>query len=145
MDIFEKNVILSFPKDLINQPFVSQLIKEKEIEINILQAYITPEGGQLFAIFKGATTAVEGAIDFLKQQQVKVTLPATNLIWDKERCVHCGGCTGQCTTGALSIDSNTFEVHYEGSSCIACKLCIPACSYGALESISDHLRKTGAL
>lgn len=145
MDILEKNVILSFPKDLIDQPLVSKLIREKGIEINILQAYITPEGGQLFAIFKGDRAAVEGAIDLLKQQQLTVTLPVTNLVWDKERCVHCGGCTGQCSTGALAIDPETFEVHYDGTSCIACKLCIPACSYGALESISDHLKKTGEL
>lgn len=145
MDILEKNIILSFPKDLIDQPLVSRLIKEKNIEINILQAHITQEGGLLFAIFKGDETAVEGAIDFLIQQQVRVTLPVTNLIWDQERCVHCGGCTGQCTTGALAIDPESFEVHYDGTSCIACKLCIPACSYGALESISDHLKKTGEL
>jgi L-aspartate semialdehyde sulfurtransferase ferredoxin len=142
----EKNAILSFPKELIDRPFVSKLIKERNVEINILQAYITPqEAGQLFAIFKGSASDIEEALDYLRQNNVKVILPVQNLVWDAEKCVHCGGCTGQCTTGALSINPETFEVHYDGGHCIACKLCIPACSYGALESISDHLRKTGEL
>ena len=142
----EKNAILSFPKDLIDQPYVSNLIKKDDIEINILQAYITPqEDGQLFAIFKGDEAAVEGALQYLRDQNVRVILPVQNLVWDHVKCVHCGGCTGQCTTGALRILPKTYEVHYDGSHCIACKLCIPACSYGALESISDHLRKTGEL
>ena len=144
--MIEKNAILTFPKHLIDQPFVSKLIKERDIEINILQAYITPqEDGQLFAIFKGDETAVEGALDYLRNQNVRVVLPVQNLVWDQKKCVHCGGCTGQCTTGALTIDPQTFEVHYDSSHCIACKLCIPACSYGAIESISDYLRRTGEL
>jgi L-aspartate semialdehyde sulfurtransferase ferredoxin len=144
--MIEKNVILTFPKDLIDQPFVSRVIKEKDIEINILQAHITPEDdGQLFAIFKGDAPAVEGAIDYLKNSNVRVILPVQNLVWEHEKCVHCGGCTGQCTSGALTIDPKTFEVQYDGSHCIACARCIAACSYGALESISDHLRRTGEL
>ena len=144
--MIEKNAILTFPKELIDQPFVSKLIKEKDIEINILQAYITPqEDGQLFAIFKGEENAVEEAIKELQQKKIKVVLPSQNLIWSDEKCVHCGGCTGQCTTGALTMNPQTYKVQYESSNCIACKLCIPACSYGALESISDHLRTIGEL
>jgi ferredoxin len=136
---------LTIPKDLIDRPLVSQLIKERNIEINILQAYITQEAGQLFVIFKGEEADVESALDYLRSQNVKVIQPVQNLVWDTEKCVHCGGCTGQCSTGALSIDPERFEVRYNGALCIGCKLCIPACSYGALESISDHLRKTGEL
>jgi ferredoxin len=142
----EISAILTFPKDLMNSPFISKLIKERDIDINILQAYITPEqDGQMHAIFSGEEGAVESSLDLLRQRGVYVVLPVQNLVWEQQHCVHCGACTGQCASGALSIDPVTFAVSYDKTCCIACELCIPACSYGAIESVSDHLRKTGEL
>ncbi len=142
----EKSAILTFPKERMDGPIVSELIREHKIDINILQAYITPEqDGHMHVIFSGEDSSVEGAIEFLKSMNVRVVFPVQNLVWEQERCVHCGACTGQCASGALSIDQETFMVSYDKSCCIACELCIPACSYGAIESVSDHLKRTGEL
>ena len=142
----EKNAILTFPREVMDTPIISRLIRERDIDINILQAYITPQqDGLMHAIFSGDDASVEGALEDLRAKNVGVVLPVQNLVWAQENCVHCGACTGQCASGALSIDPVTFEVTYDKDNCIACELCIPACSYGAIESVSDHLRKTGEL
>lgn len=142
----EKSAILTFPKGVMDTPFISRLIKDRDIDINILQAYITPEqDGQMHAIFSGDEAAVEGALAYLREKEVRVILPVQNLVWEQQNCVHCGACTGQCASGALSIHPETFAVSYDKELCIGCELCIPACSYGAIESVSDHLRKTGEL
>lgn len=142
----EKSVILKFPRDLIEHPYISHIIKERDVEVNILQAYITPqEAGHMFAIFRGEEGSVEDALEYLRSQEVQVVLPGRNLIWEESLCVHCSACTGQCKSGALTMNPSTFEVVYDGTRCIACKLCIPACAFGALESVSDHLRRIGEL
>ena len=52
----QKSAILNFPKSLLDRPVVSQVIRKYEVEVNILQASITPEeDGRMFAIFRGKT------------------------------------------------------------------------------------------
>lgn len=142
----QRSAILRFPKTLVDQPIVSRVIRDFDVEVNILQASITPEeDGHMFAFFKGEQAAVGGALDFLREQQVRVILPAKHLVWSEEQCVHCSACVGQCTSGAFTVSPTTLEVVFDAERCIACELCIPACGYGAVESIGDHLVRKGEL
>ena len=144
--MIQKSAILNFPKSLISSPVISRVIRDHDVEVNILQAHITPEeDGHMFAIFSGKKAAVDKAFEYLKQNSVRVVLPNRNLIWDEDKCVHCTACVGQCPSAAFTVDADTYKVVYEASRCIACKLCIPACSYRAMESVSDHFRRTGEL
>jgi ferredoxin len=142
----QRSAILRFPRTLVDQPIVSRVIRDFDVEVNILQASITPEeDGHMFAFFKGERAAVGGALDFLRAERVRVILPAKHLVWSAERCTHCGACVGQCTSSAFAVDPATFEVVFDAARCIACELCIPACAYGAVESIGDHLARKGEL
>ncbi|MBW2277006.1 MAG: 4Fe-4S binding protein [Deltaproteobacteria bacterium] len=144
--MIQKSAFLKFPKGLINEPVISRVIRGFDVEVNILQASITPEeDGNLFAFFSGERSAVSGALNYLKERDVRVILPARNLVWDEDRCVHCSACVGQCPSSAFSIEAESREVSFEAERCIACELCVPACSYGAVEPISDQLRKAGEL
>ncbi len=131
--MIQQRVMLAFPKDLVSQPFVSQVIKSFNIDINILQASITPqEDGEMFAIFSGEPDAVSSAVAYLREKRVGVTLPANNITRDATLCVHCGSCISQCLSGALAQEPNTLEVSFNQESCIGCKLCIPACAFNAI-------------
>ena len=142
----QRSAIMRFPKTLVDQPIVSRVIRDFDVEVNILQASITPEeDGQMFAFFKGERAAVSGALDFLRDNRVRVILPAKHLVWSEEVCVHCGACVGQCTSSAFTVDPTTAKVVFDADRCIACELCIPACAYGAVESIGDHLVRKGEL
>jgi ferredoxin len=144
--MIQKSAILTFPSELIDRPIISDIVRKTKVEVNILQAYITPkQDGHMFIIFSGQQEAVDTALRYLADHEVGVVLPDQNLIWKQEYCVHCTACVGQCSSGAFSVNPDTFEVSYDGSKCIACRLCIPACSYGAIEGLSDNLRKSGVL
>jgi ferredoxin len=144
--MIRKSAFLKFPKGLVNEPVISRVIREFDVEVNILQASITPEeDGNMFAFFSGERSAVSGAFNFLKGRDVRVNLPARNLVWDEELCVHCGSCVGQCPSSAFSIGTDSREVSFDAERCIACELCVPACSYGAVEPISEQLRRAGEL
>lgn len=142
----KKSAILNFPKDLIDRPVISHIVRNFDVEVNIIQASITPEeDGRMFVIFKGEGTSIENALAYLEQSNVRVLLPTRNLIWDQVKCVSCTACVGQCGSGALTVEAVTYEVSFDSERCIACDLCIPACSYGAIESLGDHLKRTGEL
>jgi ferredoxin len=55
-------------------------------------------------------------------------------VLDQELCTHCSVCTGQCPTGALSVDGDSMELLFSNDDCISCGICIPACPFGALSS-----------
>ncbi|MDD5307022.1 MAG: NIL domain-containing protein [Deltaproteobacteria bacterium] len=142
--MIQKSVILNFPRKLVDEPLVSRVIRDCDVEVNILQASVTPEeDGHMFVIFKGEPANIGRALDFLKERGVRAILPVKNLVRDEERCVHCGACVGQCASAAFTIDKDTCQVVFDPDRCIACELCIPACGYGAVESVSDHLKRTG--
>ena len=142
----QRSVILNFPKSLIDRPIISELIKRNGIEINILQAYITPEeDGRMFVIFKGKQESIDKALAYIEQIGLTAILPAQNLYWHEDLCVHCGACVGQCPSHAFTLHEESAKIEFHAPQCIACELCIPACGYGALESVREHLKKTGVL
>lgn len=144
--MIQKSVIMTFPRAVADKPMISQLIRKCDIEVNILQAFITPEqDGHMFAILTGEHGNVGRALEFLRDNGVRTVLPIKNLVRDDKLCVHCGACVGQCPSGAFAVEEITANVIFYPERCIACELCIPACSYGAIESIGDHLKKTGEL
>ena len=141
-----RTVVLSFPRTTVDQPLISTMVRRFNVEVSIIQAHITPdEAGRMVTHFSCEEEEMEQALDFLRQSGVEVNLPLKNLVRHEQLCVHCGACVGQCRSRAFSVDPVTAEVVFDHTRCIACELCIPACSYGALESVSDHLRRIGAL
>ncbi len=144
--MIQKSVILNFPRTKVDKPVISSVIRGFDVEVNILQAHVTPEeGGRMFTIFKGERLQVDGALDFLRQNDVQTILPVKNLVWNEELCVHCGACVGQCLSSAFNTDASSRRTLFDAEKCLACELCIPACSYGAVESIGDHLERQGEL
>jgi NAD-dependent dihydropyrimidine dehydrogenase PreA subunit len=144
--MIQKSVILNFPSEVVDKPVLCTMIRMHDIEVNILQAYVSPEeDGKMFAIIKGDRGAVEGALGYLNGLGVRTIFPAMNLVWDEKKCVHCGACIGQCLPKAFYVDEPSRRVVFDGEKCIACELCVPACFYGAIEPVGDHLRRKGEL
>ena len=142
--MLQRSVFLDFPKAVVDQPWITRVIRDYDVEVNILQAAITPdEGGRMFAIFRGEPPAVKAALTFLRDARVDVVEPEKFLVWREDRCVHCTACTGQCPSGSFTVDPQTRRITFVSESCIACELCIQACFYGALHSFTELEMKPG--
>lgn len=129
-----KRIVLRFPKRLVERPIVYHLVKDYDLEFNILKASITPEQeGLLILELKGNRAEYDKGIDYLIKAGVKIESLSQEVTRDDNRCTSCGACITVCPTGAFRTDPVTREVLFDNEKCIACGLCIPACPPRAME------------
>ncbi|RPI30228.1 MAG: FeS-binding protein [Chloroflexota bacterium] len=68
----ELTIHLVYPPSLVNVPVINQLIRNFNVNINILRAEITNEQGWLDIRMSGPAAVVETAIEWLKDQGIEV-------------------------------------------------------------------------
>lgn len=132
--------VLRFPKDTSDQPFIYRLVKEYDIEFNILKADILLQREGIMIIeLKGSTKAnVIAGLDYLKGMGVKIERLATRIRRDDDNCFQCGACTGVCSSGALFIERPKMAVVFDAERCTGCSLCVPICPVRAMAvSLND--------
>jgi len=129
-----RRVILRFPSFLTNQPIVYRLAKDFGLEFNILKASVNPEKeGLLVMEIKGEEGQIQEGIRYLLDKGVIVESFGQRVVFNSERCIHCGLCVGLCPVGAFIMDEVTFEVIFQEEKCLACGLCVKACLVRAME------------
>jgi ferredoxin len=129
-----KRIVLRFPKRLVERPIIYRLVKDYDLEFNILKASITPEQeGLLVLELKGNQSEYDKGIEFLIKAGVKIQSLSQDVTRNEERCTSCGACITVCPTKAFSVDPATRLVLFDNEKCIACGLCIPACPPRAME------------
>lgn len=131
-----KKIVLTFPKEKIDKPIVSQLVKEFGLTFNILKASITPDqAGHMVLELAGETSAVEKGIKHLRDQGVKVEPLSKEIRVNWDECIQCTACVSICPTGALHIkDRKVMEIGFDSEKCIACELCTKPCPPRAIEA-----------
>lgn len=133
LEMLKKRVVLRFPKALVEKPIVYKLVKEFDLEFNILKAVVNPnEEGLVVLEIKGDNDSVIKGIKYLEKTGVRVQLLSEDVSMDKNKCVDCTVCVPLCPTQALVRDTQTFEVEFVKEKCIACGICIHICPYGAM-------------
>ena len=126
--------IIRFPKETSSEPMIYQLVKQYDIEFNILKADILPQReGVMILELKGTKDRVKDALDYLRSYNVQVERLAAAINRDDERCFQCGACTGICPVGALAIKRPEMEVIFDPEKCTGCSLCVPICPVRAME------------
>lgn len=126
--------ILRFPKETSNEPIIYQLVRNYDIEFNILKADILPQReGVMILELKGSKDSVNQALEFLKTFGVSVERLAASIHRDDEKCFQCGACTGICPVGALAIQRPEMLVVFDPDKCTGCSLCVPICPVRAME------------
>jgi formate hydrogenlyase subunit 6/NADH:ubiquinone oxidoreductase subunit I len=126
--------ILLFPKETSSEPIIYQLVKQYDVEFNILKADILPQReGVMILELKGTKDKVNNGLDYLKSLGVKAERLAAAINRDEEKCFQCGACTGICPVGALFIKRPSMEVGFDPDKCTGCSLCVPVCPVRAME------------
>lgn len=126
--------ILRFPKETSSDPMIYQLVKQYDIEFNILKADILPQReGVMILELKGTKDKVKNALDYLRSHNVHAERLAAAINRDDEKCFQCGACTGICPVGALAIKRPEMEVIFDPEKCTGCSLCVPICPVRAME------------
>jgi ferredoxin len=129
-----KRIVLRFPKRLVERPIIYRLVKDFDLEFNILKASVnTEQEGLLVLELKGNQSEYDKGIDFLIKAGVKIQSLSQDVTRNEERCTSCGACITVCPTKAFSVDPKTRLVLFDNEKCIACGLCIPACPPRAME------------
>lgn len=129
-----KRIVLHFPRRLVDQPVIFRLVKDYDLEFNILKALFTPEEeGLLVMELSGEQNNYDQGIKYLTRSGVRIQSLSQDVTRNEERCTHCGACITVCPTGAFKIDPQTRRVTFDDEECVACGLCLKACPPRAME------------
>jgi len=129
----KKRVTLTFPKRITQMPVSYLLAKDFNVAANIIRAQVAPnQVGKVVLELSGDIDALESAIEWMRSQNITVSLASREIVIDEDNCVDCGLCTGVCPTEALILDPLTFRLNFKRSHCVVCEQCIPACPVQAI-------------
>ena len=131
---FSKRIVLRFPRRLVDRPIVSRLVKDYNLDFNILKASVTPdEEGLLVLEVTGKRDDYDRGIDYLVKAGVKIQSLSQDVTRNEERCTQCGACVTICPAGAFELNTQTRQDKFVNEKCIACGLCIKSCPPRAME------------
>lgn len=132
--MISKRIVLHFPHRLVDQPIVYKLVKNYELQFNILKAYVTPqEEGLMVLELTGEKENFDKGIEYLQSCGVRIQPLSQDVIRNEAKCTDCGVCVPICPTGALVVDQHSRKVYFYDNKCIACELCVKACPTRAME------------
>jgi len=129
-----KKIVLRFPRRLVDRPIVSRLVRDFNLDFNILKASVTPDQeGLLVMELTGERDDYDKGIMYLAEAGVHIQSLSQDVIRNEERCTNCGACITVCPAGAFELDITTRQVSFDNEKCLACELCIKACPPRAME------------
>ena len=132
--MIKRKLVLSFPENIVTKPITYRLVKEFNLEFNILRAEITPDmEGKMLIELRGDKDKIEQSIKYLTDTGVSVQEAAKDIIIDKNLCVDCGICTSICITQAISLDNKTSKLKFNKEKCILSELCLDCCPVSAIK------------
>ena len=132
--VVSKRIVLRFPRRLVDRPIVSRLVRDFNLDFNILKASVTPEEeGLLVLEMSGKQEDYDKGIEYLTKTGVRIQSLSQDVTRNEERCTHCGACITVCPTGAFELEPLTRQVSFLDEKCLACGLCIKACPPRAME------------
>ncbi len=134
MATVSKRIVLHFPMRLVDRPIVSRLVRDYNLDFNILKASVTPEEeGLLVLELSGEQSDYDKGIRYLIETGVRIQALSQDVTRNEERCTHCGACITICPTDAFELEPLTRRVNFYNEKCLACEICIKACPPRAME------------
>jgi len=131
----KKRVTLTFPQRTVQMPVTYRLAKDFNVAANIIRAQVAPnQVGKLVVELLGDIDEIDAALDWMRSQNIHISLASREIVIDEAVCVDCGLCTGVCPTQALTLDAETFKLNFARSRCVVCEQCISTCPVQAIST-----------
>jgi L-aspartate semialdehyde sulfurtransferase ferredoxin len=132
--VISKKIVLRFPQRLVDRPIVSRLVRDYNLDFNIVKASVTPDqAGLLVMELTGERDDYDNGIRYLSEAGVQIQALSQDVVRNDARCTSCGACVTICPAGAFILDQETRQVMFDNEKCLACELCIKACPPRAME------------
>ncbi len=129
-----KRLILNFPGKIVTKPITYRLVKDYDLQFNILRAEITADvTGKILIEIMGSKNKIEEGIKFLEDEGVSIQEASKDIVVDKGQCMDCGVCTSICITQALMLDKNNYQLIFNKDKCILCGFCQNCCPVNAIK------------
>ena len=121
-------VLLRFSEKQVNLPITSQIILDLKVLLNILNANMTPQGGEI--LFEVPSKDVDRVVQAFKKRGVSIAIQKGVEV-DSERCINCGGCYSVCPVDAIYFGED-YSVVFDEEKCVSCELCVDTCPTKAI-------------
>ncbi|MHB1346370.1 MAG: NIL domain-containing protein [Candidatus Humimicrobiaceae bacterium] len=131
-----QKLMLQFHTKIIKKPIVYRIVKDFDLEFNILRAEITSDlEGKMLIEIKGPKEKIAKCKAYLLEEGVELKEASKGIILDDKECVNCGVCVSLCIVKALYLKEGSYEVAFDKEKCILCGLCLNCCPVNAIKSI----------
>ena len=132
--MISRRLVLTFPEKIVTKPITYKLVKDFDLQFNILRAEITADiEGKILIEIKGSKEKIESAIEYLIKEGITIQDASKDIILDKEKCVNCGMCPSLCITEALCMDKQSHILVFDKNKCILCGFCENSCPVNAIK------------
>ena len=124
-------VRLIYSPDVVEKPILAEVIIKTGLLINILEAKVDAQKGELIVSIPANGEKLEEALVLFRRAGVQVQEITKVLHIDHERCIACGACISPCPTHALSFNED-WTIRFDEERCVACGTCVNACPVKAI-------------
>lgn len=132
--MISRRLVLAFPEKIVTRPIIYRLIKDFDLQFNILRAEITADiEGKMLIEISGTKKQIEEGLKYLENEGVSIQDASKDIIVDTEKCISCGVCPSLCITQALEINPVTHRLLFDKNKCILCGLCANSCPVNAIK------------
>jgi len=122
---------LLYSRKEMSRPILADTIMKTGVPINILEAQMTPESGQMIVDVPVENRKLGEVVSAFETEGVTVQEIVSTITIDFDRCISCGACVSPCPVSAITQRAD-WNVEYDEKKCIRCKVCVEACPVRAI-------------
>jgi MinD superfamily P-loop ATPase len=125
---------LTYSHPSAQEPILAEAVLKLGVLINILEANVNAEKGELVVSVDVEGKKLEELIRFFQNREVTVEKVTRMLEIDENKCINCCACVSPCPVKAITIRPD-WTIEFDDKKCIGCKICVTCCPVRAIKSL----------